>query len=114
MPKAHSRLAALWTTLALALLVGRITDITTGQPLAGVKITAAHGDVRRGATTDSRGRFQLRLPAGKYDVTWQSADVPAQHAAVRVSTQTRYDIKACSTTLDYSCGGGAPSSGSGA
>lgn len=113
MPKAHSRLTTAFFTLALALLVGRITDATTGQALAGIHVTAARGIVRHAVTTNRDGHFQLRLPAGTYKLTWQSADVPPRSAAVTVRGTTTHDIEACSTTLDYSCGGGAPSSGAG-
>ncbi len=114
MPKAHSRLANALVVLALALLTGRVTDATTGQPLAGVHVTAAHGIVRHAVTTGRDGRFTLKLAPGTYRLTWQSADVPSQAAqAVRVRGNTTYDIKACSTTLDYSCGGASGSGTSG-
>ena len=114
MPKAHSRLTRAFVTLALAILAGRVTDMTTGQPLAGVRVTAAHGIVRHTVTTSRDGRFALKLAPGTYRLTWQSRDVPP-HAveAIHVRGNTKYDIKACSTTLDYSCGGGSGSGTSG-
>ncbi len=112
MPKAHSRLTRALVALALALLAGRVTDATTGQPLAGVQVTAARGIARHAATTGRDGRFALKLAPGTYRLTWQSRDVPPHGIqTVRVHGTTTYDIKACSTTLDYNCGGG---SGSGA
>ena len=90
-----------------------LTDATTGQPLPGVSVTAVHGSQRHTAGTDRNGKFRLQLPAGTYTMTWQSSDVPAgRSTGVRVHDDTTtFNIKACSTTLDYNCGNAAPGSG---
>lgn len=87
--------------IAAAVLMGHLTDATTGQPLVGVTVSAGAVSAR----TDARGAFVLRgLAAKTYDVTLQSSDVPVVHRSVRVGSGTnRHDFTACSTTLDYGC-----------
>lgn len=89
--------------LAVALLYGRVTDQTTGQPLVRVTVTAGshHG------LTGSDGTYRIAgLKPGRYTLTLQSNDVPPQQASVTVrkgAAKTRADLTACSTTLDYAC-----------
>jgi hypothetical protein len=100
------QLSAAAATFALIVLVGRVTDATTGQPLTGV--TVAIGSHR--TTTDARGHYRLDgLSAGHSTLSASSSDVPAQHRTVilKNSAQTTLDLVLCSTTLDYSCAGGA-------
>jgi protocatechuate 3,4-dioxygenase beta subunit len=90
-------------SVALAVLVGHVTDATTGQPLTNV--TIAIGSHK--TTTDAHGDYRLGgLAPGPYTVTASSKDVPLQHRGVNVkqSTQT-LNLVLCSTTLDYSCAG---------
>lgn len=93
---------------ALAVLFGRMTDTTTGQPLPNVRVVAGS----HAATTDAHGAYRIvGLPPGKYTLTVRSSDVPPQHFAVNVKSSnaaTQFDFRACSTTLDYMCGGPAP------
>lgn len=92
--------------LALAVLVGHVTDATTGQPLPNV--TIAVGTHR--ATTDAHGAYRMTgLTPGSYTLSATSDDVPLQHRSVVVksSAQTTADLVLCSTTLDYGCGGGS-------
>ena len=99
-------------SLAAALLVGRVTDATTGQPLPDV--TIAIGSHR--TTTDAHGRYRLDgLTPGHYTVSASSQDVPPQHRSVVVkpSAQTKLDLVLCSTTLDYSCAGAGSGPGPG-
>jgi hypothetical protein len=99
--------------LVFALLMGRVTDITTGQPLIGVRVTLA-GPQRGSATTDREGRYRITgLRPGTYRMTLVSSDVPVQRRTVAVGRVTTLDIKACSTTLDYSCGAPTEHSGPG-
>jgi protocatechuate 3,4-dioxygenase beta subunit len=102
--------------LALAVLFGRITDLTTGQPLANVTVLASDGAHR--TTTNAAGRYRLTgLAPGRYTLTLESASVPPQHRSAVVTanrTGTKLDLRVCSTTLDYMCGASAPGgSGSG-
>jgi protocatechuate 3,4-dioxygenase beta subunit len=96
------------TTLMLAVLVGRVTDATTGQPLAGVTIAIGS----RHTSTDERGGYRLTgLKPGRYILSASSKDVPPQHRSVVVkqhSVQTMLDLTLCSTTLDYSCAAAGP------
>ena len=94
--------------LSFALLVGDITDRTTGQPLAGVHVWVAQGRVTLHAVTGRDGRFRLSgLRAGSYVLYYSSDDVPPQQVAGRVrGGRATVHITACSTTLDYSCAGG--------
>jgi hypothetical protein len=100
-------LSALAATWILAVLVGHVTDLTTGQPLANVSI--AIGSQR--TITDKRGAYRLDgLTPGHYTLSASSKDVPPQHRSVVVKhgTQTVLDLVLCSTTLDYSCAGAGP------
>ena len=100
-------------TLAIVLLVGRITDKTTGQPLVGVHVRATGAYAARTAVTDRNGRYTIPgLRPGRYRIRISSNDVPPQtfHVTVERTPQT-YDITACSTTLDYECDPGSPFSG---
>lgn len=108
-----SRIAATAQAAALcaAVLLGQVRDRTTGQPLTHVLVEVGG----RHATTDGSGRFSLAgLALGKQTVTLSSSDVPPQRFQI-VLTQpvTRFDVRACSATLDYSCGGGSSSPGNG-
>jgi hypothetical protein len=92
--------------VSFVVLLGAILDRTTGQPLTGVDVRATAGKTSAHAVTDANGRFTLRgLPAGAAAVTVQSDDVPPQRFTVTVkSAATQHvELRACSTTLDYSC-----------
>jgi hypothetical protein len=94
-------------TFALAVLVGHVTDATTGQPLANV--TIAIGSEH--ATTDAHGAYRLTgLKPGRYTLSASSKDVPPQRRSVVVKpgAQTTLDLVLCSTTLDYSCANSGP------
>ena len=88
--------------LLFAILIGSITDRTTGQPLAGVEVTL--GSAR--ATSRADGSYRLTgVKPGAATLTVSSDDVPPQHMSVTVgTTTTRANVRACSTTLDYNCG----------
>ncbi len=96
---ARSSLLAVW---ALAVLIGNLADRTTGQPLAGVRVSlgAAH------ATSHADGSFRLTgLKPGHATLSVSSDDVPPQRFPVTVrSAPSRVDLRVCSTTLDYNCG----------
>ena len=99
------------SALVLAVVVGRVTDQTTGQPLPNV--TIAVGSLR--AKTDARGAYKLTgVEPGRYTLTASSDDVPPQHRSFEVKTnaaQTVVNLVLCSTTLDYGCGGSGPGPG---
>jgi len=96
--------------LVLAVLAGRVTDATTGQPLPNV--TVAIGAHR--TATDAHGAYRLTgLTPGHYTLSAASSDVPPQHrnVVVKQGVQTTLNLVLCSTTLDYGCGGGGPGPG---
>jgi hypothetical protein len=88
--------------LMFAVLIGTLSDRTTGQPMPGVAISlgSAH------TTTHADGTYKLTgLKPGRASVTVSSDDVPPQHLPVNVGPATsRADLRVCSTTLDYNCG----------
>jgi hypothetical protein len=94
--------------LALAVLVGRVTDATTGQPLRGVTVAVGSHET----TTDANGAYKLSgLAPGPQTLSASSDDVPLQRRNVVVKQQsapTTVDLVLCSTTLDYGCGGAGP------
>jgi Carboxypeptidase regulatory-like domain len=94
-------------SLAFALVVfaGRLVDVTTGQPLPGVRIVLS-GPSTSAVTSDRLGRFSIKgLKTGSYTVTMQGKDVPQQRASVQLRASiTVLDLKVCSATLDYHCG----------
>lgn len=93
---------------ALAVLVGHVTDATTGQPLANVTI----GIGSQHTSTDKRGAYRLSgLKPGQYTLSARSMDVPPQRRSVIIkqnTAQTTLDLVLCSTTLDYNCAGAGP------
>ena len=102
MKRSHSIAA-----LVLALIVGRVTDATTGQPLPHVTIAAGS----RHTTTDVHGAYRLTgLSPGHYTLSASSDDVPPQRRSivVKAGAQTIVNLVLCSTTLDYGCGGAGP------
>ena len=92
------------SVFALAVLYGRVTDLTTGQPLTHVSVTV---DRAHHAITGQDGHYRIAgLKPGSYTLTLQSNDVPLQQASVTVrsgAAKTQADLTACSTTLDYAC-----------
>jgi hypothetical protein len=107
----RTRILSLAATLTLTLLVGQMTDRTTGQPLRGVQITVLSGGRVLRAATGADGRFRLPgLQPGPRTLHYSSADVPPQSLKLTVhGARQSIAITACSTTLDYSCetGGGS-------
>jgi hypothetical protein len=102
-----SRIFPLAAAAALTLLTGHITDKTTGQPLAGVRIIASGHAGRYAATTNAHGLFHLALPGGRYRLNFSSRDVPPQQQDVTIAGKRQsITLQACSTTLDYACGAG--------
>jgi len=110
----HSRrLAPLaGAALALAVVVGQITDKTTGQPLPGVEVMFLHkGDVHGAPAvyTNVNGNYRVRnLRPGPYRVTITSSDVPTKTFPTTIGPKEsthRLDRVACSITLDYTCNG---------
>lgn len=100
-------LLARTATLALTVLVGHVTDATTGQPLPGVTIAIGSHH----AVTDAHGAYRLTgLAPGHYTLGASSDDVPPQKrdVVVKQGAQTIVDLVLCSTTLDYGCGGTGP------
>lgn len=98
--------------LALTLLLGQITDKTTGQPLHGVAVIAQSPHALPvHAVTDAHGRFRLAgVRPGTVTLHYSSDDVPPQSLTVHVrGAKQDISITACSMTLDYSCqtGGGS-------
>ena len=90
-------------TLTFAVVIGTVTDRTTGQPLPYVTIAA--GAVH--ATTGPEGTYRLTgLKPGKTTLTASSNDVPPQPFPIVVGpSTTKANLVVCSVTLDYHCGG---------
>jgi protocatechuate 3,4-dioxygenase beta subunit len=107
----RSRLFAACAALTYTLLLGRITDRTTGQPLPGVRIAVRSGAAALHTVTDAHGRFRFaRVRPGTVTLRYASNDVPPKTITVRVRGPRQHlVIAACSTTLDYSCEGGGGS-----
>ena len=93
--------------LAAALLAGHVVDRTTGQGLANVRVTAGGAST----VTDRAGAYALHgVKAGALTITLESDDVPRQTFPVNVrGAKTHFDVRACSTTLDYACAHAFPS-----
>jgi hypothetical protein len=95
--------SSLVATLLFAVVVGTITDRTTGQPMPNVTIAlgTAH------ATTRGDGSYRLTgVKPGKATLTASSNDAPPQSFPITVGpTTTKADLHVCSVTLDYNCGG---------
>lgn len=50
-------------------LRGTVTDVETGEVLAGANILLTSSEVKTGAATRTSGEFELSLPAGTYTIT---------------------------------------------
>lgn len=107
----RSRLLTTCASLAFALLLGHITDRTTGQPLRGVHVAVESTHAAPHAVTDAHGRFRLAgVRPGTVTLRYFSDDVPPQTLTVDVhGSKQAISITACSTTLDYSCASGGGS-----
>ena len=93
---------SLASSILFAVLIGTVTDRSTGQPMPGVTIAvgAAHTLSRAGGSYKLSG-----LKPGRTTVSFSSEDVPPQHLPVTIGpATTRADLRVCSTTLDYNCG----------
>ena len=99
----HRFLASL-ATLILAALVGHITDQTTGQPLAGLRVSTL-GPTRTTVRTNADGRYVLRnLRLGRYTIVVRGKGVPTVRATMALTARTqRRDFVVCNVALDYSC-----------
>lgn len=95
------------SALLLTVLIGQITDNTTGQPLHGVLVQLRQAGKTLHAVTDDQGDFTIKgLRPGAHVLRYSSDDVPPRQITVTVRGKTQHlHIGACSTTLDYSCGG---------
>ena len=95
--------------LSAVVILGRITDQTTGQPLAGVSVRAGGANgASPAAKTNAEGRYRLiGVRPGPTTLTISSNDVPPQrfHVTLGAAASRTVDLTACSTTLDYSCAG---------
>lgn len=89
--------------LLLVVLSGVVRDQTTGQPLIGVSVQVDG----QHSVTDSAGHYLIKgVHPGVHTLTIGSKDVPSQRFHVTVKPpSTRFDMRACSTTLDYNCSG---------
>lgn len=107
----RSRLLAACAALTFTLLLGHITDRTTGQPLRGVQVAVQSGHATLHAVTDAHGRFRIAgVRPGTVTLRYASDDVPPQTLTLGVrGPKQKLTITACSTTLDYSCGNGGGS-----
>ncbi len=64
-------------------ITGQVTERTTGQPLAGVKISVAN---KADTTTDEDGNFRLEIAPGVYDVEISRADfAPVSKSQIAVT-----------------------------
>lgn len=98
---------AITAALAATVLLGQITDKTTGQPLRGVQIQVTQGHGTLHTRSDADGRFTIKgVSPGTHTLRYLSDDVPPRTISVKVhGAKDRISITACSTTLDYSCAG---------
>src|SRR5580700_11405397 len=100
----HTR-SILSMALILATFAGRLVDVTTGQPLPGVRLVLS-GPSTAAVTSDRLGRFSIKgLKAGSYTAIIQGKDVPPQRTSVHLRAGINVlDLRICSATLDYHCG----------
>ncbi len=90
--------------LALAMLVGRVTDRTTGQSLAGLNVTTI-GPTHAVARTGADGRYMFRhLRPGKYTLVIRGKGVPTVRTRISLAGRTTTkNVVVCNVALDYSC-----------
>lgn len=71
-------------------VTGRVTDAATEEPMAGVQVIVKGSNI--GTTTDGSGRYSLRVPAGREELTfsflgYRSTDVVISGSTVDVSLE---------------------------
>jgi len=105
----QTRMLSSLAVFALAVLLGHITDATTGQSMPGVTVSLS-GATTRTTKSGPTGAYRFaNVAPGKYRLTIVSSDVPTHHQRIAVRGKTAVvNIAACSTTLDYSCAGAGP------
>lgn len=102
-------------TIMLATVMGRVVDEGSRLPLGGVRVHA-DGPTRADAVTDKQGNFSLnKLKPGKYVVTTESPNVPAQVFLVNVhegGIPQAHFLRVCSNDDEHcgppTLGGGHP------
>lgn len=79
--------------------IGKITDDSTGLPLAGASVFCQHTTI--GTITDSEGSFSLRLPAGGYDliVSYTGYETHEQRITASSSAGLHIALKAQDKTM---------------
>ncbi|MER5603697.1 carboxypeptidase regulatory-like domain-containing protein [Streptomyces sp. NPDC002265] len=99
---------------------GRVTDLATGTPLAGVAVTLTDkpDQFLSHATTDSTGAYRVTVPAGTYDVsaslfgygtgTRSGIGVTADHTAAADMALTKTPSHRVSGTVTDASGHGWP------
>ncbi len=98
------RLLATCAAIAFVVLVGRITDRTTGQSLARLTVTLT-GPSHASARTGPDGRYRLlRLRPGIYRLTIRGKGVPTVRTSIRLEgRRVTKNFVVCNIALDYSC-----------
>lgn len=63
-----------------AIVIGHVTDVRSGEALAGVTVVAApHDGETQAAITDELGAYRLDIPRGGYTFAFYYADYTAAH-----------------------------------
>lgn|GEM_PF-2501790 len=98
------RLLAPSAALAFAILVGQVSDRTTGQPLGGLRVSSI-GPTRTSVRTNADGHYLLRnLRPGRYTILIRGKGVPTVRARITLSDRRqRKNFVVCNVALDYSC-----------
>ncbi|HVV54723.1 MAG TPA: carboxypeptidase-like regulatory domain-containing protein, partial [Mucilaginibacter sp.] len=73
-------------------ITGKITDKTTGKPIAGATITIP--DLNTGTSTDANGAYELKdLPSGKYLVQVSAIGYGDVTETIDLGSTTTVDFK---------------------
>jgi hypothetical protein len=92
-------LALTGTSFAIApttgAIFGQVRDLETGQPVAGVEVTAVGPEGELSIATDAQGQYQfLSLPVGHYDVRFRRDEVIAERGtSVSVDKTVRINMR---------------------
>ncbi len=98
------RLLAVCAAIAFVVLVGRITDRTTGQSLSRLTVTLT-GPSHASTRTGPDGRYRLRrLRPGLYRLVIRGKGVPTVRTQIKLEgREVTKDFVVCNIALDYSC-----------
>lgn len=86
-----SKPVAVKLSVAEKTLSGTVTDAKSGKAISGVSVTVM-GDASKTLTTDSAGRYSVKLPNGDYTLSFSADNYKSATASVSLSEDTTLNM----------------------